>query len=267
PDRQRAHGEGAVGRARREDRRGARRAHGPGRQPVQRPGRGAARAGRRRPARRARRRAVPHRRYVARVRPDDRSGRHRGVPPRRGLARVPVRRVARADRGAPRTDPGGRGPVLLQAHPPGRRRRTSHRRVAVTLHGDLVLEGRVLPASNATFVGTIEGVRVVYKPVAGERPLWDFPDAVLAHREVAAHLVSEATGWNIVPPTWLGEGPHGPGMLQRWCDTDPQDVAVTLVPSGSVPTGWCHVLDGLDAEDRPVALVHEDSPALRRMAV
>lgn len=137
----------------------------------------------------------------------------------------------------------------------------------MTLHGDLVLEGRVLPASNATFVGTIEGVRVVYKPVAGERPLWDFPDAVLAHREVAAHLVSEATGWNIVPPTWLGEGPHGPGMLQRWCDTDPQDVAVTLVPSGSVPTGWCHVLDGLDAEDRPVALVHEDSPALRRMAV
>lgn len=137
----------------------------------------------------------------------------------------------------------------------------------MTPAGDLVLEGRILPASNATFVGLLDGTRVVYKPVAGERPLWDFPDAVLAHREVAARHVSEALGWDVVPPTWLGDGPHGPGMLQVWQDADPEDEAVTLVPADARPPGWCHVLDGLDAEDRLVSLVHEDSAGLRRMAV
>lgn len=135
------------------------------------------------------------------------------------------------------------------------------------LEGDLELEGRVLPASNATFVGRIGGVRVVYKPVAGERPLWDFPGVVLARREIASRLVSEATGWDVVPPTWWGEGPHGPGMLQVWQEADPEVEAVTLVPADERPGDWCHVLDGLDAEDRPVSLVHEDSPGLRRMAV
>ncbi|MFH7323677.1 SCO1664 family protein [Aeromicrobium sp. JJY06] len=137
----------------------------------------------------------------------------------------------------------------------------------MSLEGDLELEGRILPASNATFVGRIDGVRVVYKPVAGERPLWDFPDVVLAKREVASRLVSEATGWDVVPPTWWGEGPHGPGMLQVWQDADLEAEAVTLVPADDLPDGWCHVLDGLDAEDRPVSLVHEDSAGLRRMAV
>lgn len=137
----------------------------------------------------------------------------------------------------------------------------------MTPEGDLVLEGRILPASNATFVGLLDGVRVVYKPIAGERPLWDFPGAVLAHREVAARLVSEALEWDVVPPTWLGDGPHGPGMLQVWQDGEPDAEAVTLVPADRLPEHWCHVLDGLDAEDRPVSLVHEDSAALRRMAV
>ncbi|MFO6454214.1 MULTISPECIES: SCO1664 family protein [unclassified Aeromicrobium] len=142
-----------------------------------------------------------------------------------------------------------------------------HGRLLVMLEGDLELEGRILPASNATFVGRVDGVRVVYKPVAGERPLWDFPDVVLAHREVASRLVSEATGWDVVPPTWWGEGPHGPGMLQVWQDADPGSEAVTLVPADDLPADWCHVLDGLDAEDRPVSLVHEDTAGLRRMAV
>ena len=56
-----------------------------------------------------------------------------------------------------------------------------------------MLRGRIMPASNATFLGEIDGVQVVYKPVAGERPLWDFPDGTLADRELAAYLVSEAT--------------------------------------------------------------------------
>jgi hypothetical protein len=73
---------------------------------------------------------------------------------------------------------------------------------------------------------------VVYKPIAFERPLWDFPDGTLAHREVAAHLVSEATGWGIVPPTVLRDGPAGPGMVQLWLDEDPSIDAWELVQTG-----------------------------------
>jgi uncharacterized repeat protein (TIGR03843 family) len=133
--------------------------------------------------------------------------------------------------------------------------------------GELVLRGRIMPASNATFVAELDGVTVVYKPVAGERPLWDFPDGTLARREVAAYLVSEALGWDVVPQTWLGDGPAGPGMVQVWQEPDEAQVAVDIVPEGEVPGGWHHVFDGLDGHDRAVSLVHEDSEALRRMAV
>ena len=133
--------------------------------------------------------------------------------------------------------------------------------------GELVLHGRIMPASNATFIGEIDGLQVVYKPVAGERPLWDFPDGTLADRERAAYLVSEASGWDVVPETWLRGGPHGPGMVQRWQEPDEEDVAVTLVAEGEVPDGWRQVFDGYDAQDRPVSLIHEDTAPLRRMAV
>ena len=135
------------------------------------------------------------------------------------------------------------------------------------VEGELVLHGRIMPASNATFIGEIDGLQVVYKPVAGERPLWDFPDGTLADRERAAYLVSEASGWDVVPETWLRSGPHGPGMVQRWQEPDEEDVAVTLVAEGEVPAGWRHVFDGYDAHDQPVSLIHEDSAPLRRMAV
>ena len=135
------------------------------------------------------------------------------------------------------------------------------------LEGELELRGRIMPASNATFLGEIDGVKVVYKPVAGERPLWDFPDGTLADRERAAYLVSELFGWNVVPEPWLREGPHGWGMVQRWQEPDDQQEAVTLVPEGAVPPGGRHVFDGIDGRDRAVSLVHEDSVALRRMAV
>ncbi len=133
--------------------------------------------------------------------------------------------------------------------------------------GDLELHGRIMPASNATFLGAIEEVRVVYKPISGERPLWDFPHGVLAGREVAAYLVSEELDWDVVPQTWLRDGPHGPGMVQRWQEPDPEQSAVDLVPEGETPAGWRHVFDGVDSRDRPISLVHEDTPALRRMAV
>ncbi|GAB3540298.1 SCO1664 family protein [Arthrobacter tecti] len=133
---------------------------------------------------------------------------------------------------------------------------------------ELTLTGRITTASNATFLGSIGDTTVVYKPVAGERPLWDFPDGALAHREVAAYLVSEALGWNVVPRTWLRDGPFGEGMVQLWQETDPDQNAVDLVAADEVPeTGWKQVLEGQDEQGRMVALVHEDTSALRRMAV
>ncbi len=136
------------------------------------------------------------------------------------------------------------------------------------LEGDLELDGRLVVASNATFVGRIGQVQVVYKPVAGERPLWDFPSGTLASREVAAFELSEALGWDIVPRTWMREGPFGVGMVQLWREPDAEQEAVRLVVAENRPAdGWHHVLDGVDAQDRPVSLIHEDSAALRRMAI
>lgn len=133
--------------------------------------------------------------------------------------------------------------------------------------GELVLHGRIMPASNATFLGEIGGVKVVYKPESGERPLWDFPDGTLAGREVASWLVSESLGWNVVPFTERRDGPHGPGMVQIWQEPDEEQVAVDIVPGGRLPDGWRHVFDGVDGHDREVSLVHEDSEPLRRMAI
>jgi uncharacterized repeat protein (TIGR03843 family) len=135
------------------------------------------------------------------------------------------------------------------------------------LDGELTLHGRVMPASNATFVGEIDGRRVVYKPVAGERPLWDFPDGTLAEREEAAYVVSEALGWDIVPFTFRRGGPHGLGMVQLWQEPDPVQEAVTLVRDTEVPDGYLYVFEGLDDRDQVVSLVHEDTAELRRMAV
>ncbi len=134
--------------------------------------------------------------------------------------------------------------------------------------GELELVGRITTASNATFLARVGGVDVVYKPVAGERPLWDFPDGTLASREVAAHVVSEAFGWGVVPVTFLRDGPLGPGMVQLWQEPDPAQDPVDVVPADAAPSdGWRAVFRGSDERDRAVVLVHEDSAALRRMAV
>ena len=124
-----------------------------------------------------------------------------------------------------------------------------------------------MPASNATFLAEIAETKVVYKPVAGESPLWDFPLGTLAGREVSAYAVSEALGWDVVPETWMGEGPHGEGMVQRWREPDPHQEAVTLIGAGEHRPGWLAVFEGVDQHDREVTLIHEDTTALRRMAV
>jgi uncharacterized repeat protein (TIGR03843 family) len=144
---------------------------------------------------------------------------------------------------------------------------------ALTLlrNGDISVEGRLVDASNATLFCQIcyDGVDAtcVYKPVAGERGLWDFPDGTLAGREVASHLVSEATGWGVVPPTVLRDGPFGPGMVQLWVETDPDVELVDVVAPNALPTGWLRVFDALGSGGQPVVLAHADDERLRRMAV
>ncbi|MGY4101209.1 SCO1664 family protein [Nocardia sp. R16R-3T] len=142
---------------------------------------------------------------------------------------------------------------------------------------ELTVIGRVTTASNITLVcdaDSSDGVRVVYKPVRGEQPLWDFPDGTLAGREVASYRVSDALGWGVIPETILRDGPYGPGMVQRWVEsvdnhTDQGDRLdlVDLVPLGAVPDGFCEVLRAEDPAGNEVSLIHADDPRLQRMAV
>lgn len=92
--------------------------------------------------------------------------------------------------------------------------------------GTIDLQGQFLSGSNYTFLGDLAyqdlAFQVVYKPVRGEQPLWDFPQGSLARREVAAYLVSEELGWDLVPPTVLRkDGPMGSGSVQLFVDHDP----------------------------------------------
>lgn len=136
--------------------------------------------------------------------------------------------------------------------------------------GRLEVTGRLADASNATLLCavTLDGVEgeCVYKPVRGERPLWDFPDGTLAGREVATFLVSEAAGFGVVPPTVMRDGPFGPGMVQRWIDVDEERELVDIVEPREAARGWRTVLKARGAGGDPALLVHRDDPALRRMA-
>jgi hypothetical protein len=90
--------------------------------------------------------------------------------------------------------------------------------------GEIEVQGRLVDASNATLFVSIrsgeEEMKAIYKPVAGERPLWDFPDGNLAQRERAAYLISELMNIHCVPLTILRDGPFGIGMVQEWIDID-----------------------------------------------
>jgi uncharacterized repeat protein (TIGR03843 family) len=134
-------------------------------------------------------------------------------------------------------------------------------------------------------------VPCVYKPVAGERPLWDFPDGPLAQREVAAYEISRATGWDLVPATVLRDGPYGEGMCQAWVgprpdaeDAENAEDAVgdeggveggaegaeelLAIVEGDVPgQGWKAVGQVETGTGRPALLVHADDARLRRLAV
>ena len=95
-------------------------------------------------------------------------------------------------------------------------------------NGVLTVTGRLVDASNATLyamcsVNDEKGDRefaCIYKPIAGERPLWDFPDGSLANREYLSFLISHWLELHLVPPTILRDGPYGTGMVQKWIDID-----------------------------------------------
>ncbi|MFC1261361.1 MULTISPECIES: SCO1664 family protein [Streptomyces] len=137
--------------------------------------------------------------------------------------------------------------------------------------GELTVRGRIRDASNAALYCTVthqgREVACVYKPVAGERPLWDFPDGTLAQREVAAYEVSEATGWGLVPPTVLREGPYGEGMVQLWIEAVPEADLLALVDTEEPGPGWKAVALAEVGEGRTALLVHADDERLRRLAV
>jgi hypothetical protein len=137
--------------------------------------------------------------------------------------KAPARRRSRG-----RSSPPGPSPAPPDGHPAA---------LQLLAEGELTVEGRLVVASNATLYCKIRHggteAACVYKPVAGERPLWDFPHGTLADREVAAYAVSRAAGWDVVPPTVYRDGPFGPGMCQLWIDTDPGVDLVALARSAS----------------------------------
>jgi uncharacterized repeat protein (TIGR03843 family) len=144
--------------------------------------------------------------------------------------------------------------------------------VELLCRGEIEVIGRLVDASNATLLATVtaDGIsrRCVYKPSAGERPLWDFPSRSLAQREVAAYLLSTACDWPLVPPTVLRQGPLGVGSVQCWVeDAEPGAGVIDVLAADAVPPGWLRVLlaDGYDGS--PVALAHADDTDLARLAV
>lgn len=138
--------------------------------------------------------------------------------------------------------------------------------------GELAVHGRITTASNGVLYCTVtldgRTAPCVYKPVAGERPLWDYPDGTLAGRELASYLVSAVTGWGLIPPTVLRDGPHGPGTVQLWVepDEDAEDLIDLQDPAGP-QAGWLPIVQADVGGGRIALLVHRDDRRLRRLAV
>jgi len=131
--------------------------------------------------------------------------------------------------------------------------------------------GQLQGASNGTFLVELnddEDALAVYKPVVGERPLWDFPEGTLSGREVAVWAVDHALGFNLVPLTvWREEGQLGAGMCQQWIVEDESQALVDVVPRGESLTGWRTVLRARDEENAVVELIHSDHDRLQDLAL
>ena len=128
--------------------------------------------------------------------------------------------------------------------------------------------GRLVDSSNNALLVEVGQQRLVYKPAAGERPLWDFPEHTLGKREVAAYELSRMLGWDLVPPTvWSENGPYGPGMFQQWVYGGIATDHVNLFAPQGFPSGWHAILQAENGEGNAVVLGHSDAEILRRMTV
>jgi uncharacterized repeat protein (TIGR03843 family) len=143
----------------------------------------------------------------------------------------------------------------------------------VLTFGVIEVEGRLVDASNLALLGQLTlgdiRTRVIYKPIEGERPLWDFPQGTLAEREAAAFVLSAVGGWNIVPPTVLREGPLGYGSVQLWVDAieGAGENLVDVVTPADLAPGWLPVFEARLADGTPVVVAHADRPELAAAAV
>jgi len=143
----------------------------------------------------------------------------------------------------------------------------------VLTFGDFEIEGRLVDASNVALRGRLElddiQTRVIYKPVDGERSLWDFPDGTLAEREAAAFVLSAVGGWNLVPPTVLREGPLGRGSVQLWVDAveNATQSLIDVVTPAELAPGWLPVFQAQLADGTEVVVAHADRPELASAAV
>ena len=156
--------------------------------------------------------------------------------------------------------------------------------VEALTRGDLTVVGQITDSSNIALLCQVEGkaveeaasltgapVHVIYKPIRGERPLWDFPEGTLAGREVATFEVSRAGGWDVVPPTVLRDGALGQGSVQLWIGDPfaptPNGRPVDVCSPRSVPEGWLSVIDGEMTGGRAVSVIHENRDDVRDVAV
>ena len=144
---------------------------------------------------------------------------------------------------------------------------------ALLQEGAIEVLGRLPDSSNGAVLVRVthEGrsALAIHKPIAFERPLWDFPLGHLAWRERAAHLVCRAAGLALIPPTVLREGPWGPGSLQEWIGGAGQEleVLVDVCSAGEVQDGWLTVLSGEDQDGHPVVLAHSAAESVSDLAV
>lgn len=133
---------------------------------------------------------------------------------------------------------------------------------------DLRVLGRLPDSSNNALLCSVPGpkgpVRVVYKPQAGEQPLWDFPSGTLSRREKAAAVLDELLGFGQVPRTvWREDGPAGPGIVQQWVEGS---IDLALFAPGEVPEDWVGIVDA-QTRDGLVVVAHRVDQATARIAL
>ena len=101
----------------------------------------------------------------------------------------------------------------------------------ILLRGEIAIVMRMPYSSNATYLVSVtlddKSVQAIYKPMRGEKPLWDFEPG-LHRREVAAYRLSQAMGLHCVPITILRDGPSGEGSLQLLIESNPDEHYFTI---------------------------------------